>query len=190
MREEAAPEQEHELPITFITAIRGGTETLRLDQNGKAKTIEVQIPKGVAEGAKLRVKGATDGDLILKVRIGDHPLYRRSENKGQPHTGLDLYVDLPLSIAEATLGATIPVPTLEGTVQLTIPPGTASGKKLRLKGRGIEDAQGSKGDLYAITRIVPPPGGELTRDEADELRKISLRFPGVRSGPEWSAADG
>lgn len=180
---------EHELPITFMTAIRGGTESLRLDQNGKTKTIEVQIPKGVAEGARLRVKGATDGDLILRVRIGDHPLFRRSELRGQQggHQGLDLYLDLPLSIAEATLGATIPVPTLEGTVELTIPPGTASGKKLRLKGRGIQDAQGTKGDLYVITRIVPPPGGELSNDEADALRKISLRFP-VRTDPDWPAS--
>src|SRR5262249_14614193 len=158
---------------------KGGKESLRLEQNGKTKTIEVNIPKGVAEGARLRVKGAADGDLILKVRIGEHPLYRRSENKGGSQQGLDLFLDLPLSIAEATLGATVPVPTREATVELTVPPGTASGKKLRLKGRGIEDAQRTKGDLYVITRIVPPVG--LTQAEADALRSLCSRFPGVRA---------
>ncbi len=184
MREEPAA-IEHELPITFVTAVKGGTESVRLDQDGKVRTIEVNVPKGVVEGAKLRVKGAGNGELILVVRIGDHPLYRRSEIKGIGTQGLDLYLDLPLSLAEATLGATVPVPTLEGRVELTIPAGTASGRKLRLKGRGIQDAQGTKGDLYVLTRIVPPPGGELTHDEAESLRQISGRFPGVRTGQEW-----
>lgn len=187
MREEPAA-IEHELPITFMTAVKGGTESVRLDQDGKVRTIEVNVPKGVADGAKLRVKGAANGELILVVRVGEHPLYRRTEIKGTGTQGLDLYLDLPLTLAEATLGATVPVPTLEGRVELTIPAGTASGRKLRLKGRGIQDAQGNKGDLYVITRIVPPPGGELTRDEAESLRQISGRFPGVRTGQEWAGS--
>lgn len=187
MREEPSS-IEYELPITFMTAVKGGTESVRLDQGGKVRTIEVNVPKGVVDGAKLRVKGAAEGDLILTVRVGDHPLYRRSETKGIGSQGLDLYLDLPLSLSEATLGATVPVPTLEGRVELTIPAGTASGRKLRLKGRGIQDAQGNKGDLYVLTRIVPPPGGELTHDEAESLRQISERFPGARTGQEWSGS--
>jgi DnaJ-class molecular chaperone len=179
---EAAVTTEVELSITFMTAVRGGKESLRMEQGGKVKTIEVSIPKGVADGAKLRVKGAADSEVILKVRVGDHPFFRRTEVKGLGSPDLDLYLDLPLSLAEATLGATVPVPTLEGKVELTIPAGTPSGRKLRLKGRGIEDAQGRKGDLYVITRIVPPTG-ELSSDEADALRRLCARFPSVR--PDW-----
>lgn len=181
---ESAPSQEHDLPITFMTAVKGGKEPVRFDQDGRTRTIEVNVPRGVAEGAKLRIKGAADGqDLILKVRIGDHPVFRRTEVKGQGDQGLDLYLDLPLDLSEATLGATVPVPTLDGRVELTIPPGTPSGRKLRLKGKGIEDVQGRKGDLYVITRIVPPTGGELSSEEADALRRLCARFPGVR--PDW-----
>ncbi len=177
------PVSEHELSITFMTAVKGGKESLRVDVEGRTRTIEVNIPKGVVEGAKLRVKGAADGtDMILKVRIGEHPIFRRTEVKGVGVQELDLYLDLPLDLAEATLGASVPVPTLDGRVEVTIPPGTPSGRKLRLKGKGIEDAQGKKGDLYAITRIVPPMG-ELSSEEADALRRLCERFPGVR--PNW-----
>lgn len=180
--EEASPSVEHEMSITFMTAVKGGKESLRLDQGGKTKTIEVSIPKGTADGAKLRVKGAAEGDLILKIRVGEHPIFRRTEVKGGGVQDLDLYLDLPLNLAEATLGASIPVPTLEGRVELTIPAGTPSGRKLRLKGKGVEDAQGRKGNLYVITRIVPPTG-ELSSDEADSLRRLCARFAGVR--PDW-----
>jgi curved DNA-binding protein len=180
--EEEPPPSEHELSITFMTSVKGGKESLRLEQNGRMKTIEVTIPKAVADGAKLRVKGAGDGEVILRIRVGEHPVFRRTEVRGVGTPDLDLYLDLPLNLAEATLGATVPVPTLDGKVELTIPAGTPSGRKLRLKGRGIEDAQGRKGDLYVITRIVPPTGGDLSGEEAESLRRLCARFPSIRPG--------
>jgi len=182
-----SPPVETQLDVAFMTAVKGGTERLRIDAGGKVSTIDVTIPKGIADGGRLRVKGGGGiGDVILKVRIGEHPLFRRTESRGVGGAqGLDLYLDLPLTIAEATLGATVPVPTLDGTLELTVPPGTASGRKLRLRGRGIEDAKGVKGDLYAIAKIAPPDGRSLTPEEAAALRGIAARFPGPRAGHDW-----
>jgi DnaJ-class molecular chaperone len=178
-------EVQHDLEISFMTAVRGGTERLRIDTGGRARTIDVTIPKGIEDGAKLRVRGAAEGEahLILRVRVGSHPLVRRGEG-AETGKGLDLYLELPLSIAEATLGATVPIPTLDGRVEVTIPPGSASGRKLRLRGRGIEDAQGRKGDLYAVIKIVPPDGSGLGAEEKALLERLSE--PGPRSAAEWS----
>jgi curved DNA-binding protein len=190
----AAAAMEHEITVSFLTAARGGEERLRLSVNGKSRTIDVTIPKGINDGARLRVKGGAAGDgsdLILTVRIGQHPLLRRSEFPGQPAIGLDLYLDLPLTIAEATLGAAVNIPTLEGMVELAIPPGTASGRKLRLRGRGIEDAKGGKGgkgDLYAVIRIVPPEAGSLTGADEEFLRTIAAKGPSPRSSSLWTGS--
>lgn len=177
---------EHELLVPFMTAAKGGTETLRLTTDGKARTIDVRIPKGVADGTRLRVR-AEGQEVILRIKVGEHPLFRRSEARNAPASGLDLYLDLPLTIAEATLGATVTVPTLEGSVEVTVPPGSASGRKLRLRGRGIEDAQGAKGDLYAVVKIVPPDGERLSAEERAALRGIAERFPNPRGGQDWPA---
>jgi curved DNA-binding protein len=182
---EPQPPPEHELEVTFLTAVRGGNERLRLSADGKVRTIDVTIPQGVTNGARLRVRGGSGaGDLILRIKVGEHPLFRRTEVRGVGAEGLDLYLDLPLSIAEATLGATVAVPTLNGTIELTVPPGSASGRKLRLRGRGVEDAKGAKGDLYAILKIVPPEGGRLSADDAAALRRIA-GTSSPRTGPEW-----
>lgn len=187
--EARTPATEHEIAVSFLTAAMGGEERLRLVQNGKTKTIDVTIPRGINDGARLRVKGAGgggDGDLILAVRVGQHPIFRRSEFPNQPANGLDLYLDLPLSIAEATLGATVSIPTLQAKVELTIPPGTASGRKLRLRGKGIESGRGDGkcGDLYAIVKIVPPDGTELTEDERAALMRIAAKGPRIRASWE------
>lgn len=186
-----APEEVHsELRIGFMTAARGGEERVRINRDGQSRTIEVRIPKGIEEGAKLRIRNAGAGageaapDLILTVRIEPHPLFRRGEGT-EAGKGLDLYLDLPLTIAEATLGASVEVPTLTGSVELTIPPGTASGSRLRMRGRGIEDARGRKGDLYAVVKIVPPDGRRLTDTERAALGKMVAASPNPRSGPWW-----
>lgn len=188
---EAPPATEAELEIGFMTAVRGGTERLRLQSDGRTKTIEVTIPKGVADGARLRVKGE-DGDVILRLRVGEHPVFRRTESRTGSATGgpLDLYMDLPLTIAEATLGAQVSVPTLDGAIELTVPPGTACGRKLRLRGRGVEDAKGAKGDLYAVAKIVPPDGRKLSPEDAAALRRISEAAGNPRVGQDWPGRGG
>ncbi len=182
-----------EARIDFVTAAKGGTQTVRVQmEHGGTKSLEVKIPAGVEQGSQLRVKGVlTDArgrarDLVLAVHILPHELWRRGENSDTGQ-GLDLFLDLPLSISEATLGATVDVPTLSGTVQLTIPAGTASGKKLRLRGMGIRTEDGRKGDLVAIMQIVPPAPAatQATELEKDVLRRIASMGQAPRAGPAW-----
>lgn len=179
---------EHEITIPFMTAAKGGSEQLRISVDGKTRTLDVTIPRGIADGARLRVRGGADGaDVILRIKVGEHPLFRRSESRGGKAEGLDLFLDLPLTIAEATLGATVSVPTLDARVELTVPPGSASGRKLRLRARGLEDAKANKGDLYAVVKIVAPDGQRLDADETATLKRIADKFPSPRAGPEWTA---
>lgn len=187
-RTHAEPPMEHEairhdLHISFLTSAKGGTESLQLQHSGGKRTVEVNIPAGIHDGATLRVRnvfGGTGGpDLLLTIRVGGHAVFRRGEGL-ETGKGNDLFVDLPLTFAEATLGSTVTIPTLDGNVDLTIPPSTASGKRLRLKGKGIRSAGGDVGDQYAVIRIVPPKADDLTDEERAMLRKISSRGPGPR----------
>jgi len=120
------------------------------------RTVSVRIPKGATEGQRLRVRGkggagvggAPAGDLYLDIRLAPHRLFRAS--------GHDLFFDLPLTPAEAVLGAAVELPTLDGKVALNVKPGAAAGQKLRLTGKGLPKAGGGHGDLYAIVQIVVP----------------------------------
>lgn len=163
----------HTVSVAFLTAALGGTEQLRLASDatdGKAETIDVKIPAGIEHGARMRIKsrghrsrdGGSPGDLILTVNIGQHPYYRRD--------GLDLLIDVPITIAEAALGTTVTVPLLKGSVQIKIAPGTSSGRKLRVKEKGIVDAKGSAGDFYAVVQIIAPTNlSERGRKAIEEL---------------------
>jgi curved DNA-binding protein len=183
-RAPAEPESRTEIHVPFVVAARGGTQQLRLTENGRTKTIEVKIPPATDDGAQLRVRGAADGDLIITVRTQAHPRFRRGEH-AELGTGLDLFLDLPLSIAEATLGGRVEVPTLEGSMELTVPAGSGSGRKLRVRGRGLTDASGKKGDFYVVVQVVPPAGVELSPEEKDMLRRIAEKGSAVRPSPEW-----
>ncbi len=185
----AQPEPEaepvrHDLHVSFMTAARGGTETLQLQSDGAKKTVEVNIPAGIHDGATLRVRHAfakSGGpELLLTVRVGGHAVFQRGEGL-QTGRGNDLFVDLPLTIAEATLGAGVTVPTLDGKVEVRVPPGTASGKRLRLKGKGIRSAGGESGDLYAVVKIVPPRPEDLSEEDRALLKRISSRGPDPRA---------
>ncbi len=149
--------------IDLEDAYRGATRSITLrtpeiDSQGhvytRERTLNVKIPKGVRQGQRIRLSGqgspgmgkAQAGDLYLEIAFKPHPLFRVE--------GRDVYLDLPVTPWEAALGATVNVPTPAGTVDLKIPPGTRSGRKLRLKGRGIP--AGSPGDLYVIPQITVP----------------------------------
>jgi curved DNA-binding protein len=126
------------------------------------RSIKAHIPKGATDGQRLRLpgkggkgrNGGRDGDLYLKIALRPHQIFRAS--------GHDLYMDLPLAPWEAVLGTSVEVPTLGGTVRLKIPPGTQSGKQLRLAKRGLPRPRGEEGDLFVIAQIVVPeaPGAE------------------------------
>jgi curved DNA-binding protein len=120
------------------------------------RRVRVRIPPGVTDGQVLRVpgkggqglRGGQAGDLYLDIRVETHALFRVD--------GLDLYIDLPLAPWEAVLGTSVDMPTPAGRVALKVPPGTQSGQKLRLGGRGMARSDGRKGDLYAVVDIVVP----------------------------------
>jgi curved DNA-binding protein len=133
-----------EITIEFVSAVRGAE--LELSVSG-GRTVKVRIPAGADEGDKLRVKGAgsesapgvAPGDLVLVLRVKAHPFFERE--------GLNLTLDLPVTVAEAYLGAKVEVPTTDGSVTLKVPAGTQSGQLLRLRGKGIQ--RGEKvGDLF------------------------------------------
>lgn len=176
----------HRIEIDFVAAALGGTRSIQVESAGgaKARTIEVKIPPGVHDGAQLRVRGALDGaDLVLVVRVTPHPVFRRGE-AGEAES-LDLYVDVPVTITEAVLGAKVTIPTLTGTVEITVPPGSSSGRKLRLRGLGIEDVEGNRGDLYAVVKVVAVDPGVLSESDREALKRMGASMPNPRTGPGW-----
>jgi curved DNA-binding protein len=157
------------LDLALEEAARGGKRWLSL---GEGRSIEVDIPRGVRDGQRIRLAGeggagaggGPPGDLFLRVRLKPHPRFRVD--------GRDLYVDLAVSPWEAALGAGVPVPTLEGNAQVTVPPGSSSGRKLRLRGQGLPGSAGAKaGDLYAVLTIRVP--SKLTRKERELFERLA-----------------
>lgn len=135
------------------------------------RALQVRIPPGATAGQRLRLRGqgghgvagGPDGDLFLAIRLRPHALFRVS--------GRDLHFDLPLAPWEAALGATVNVKTLDGTVQLKVPPATPAGQSMRLAGRGIPGPNGTPGDLYAVVRITMPK--VLSAAENDIYRSLA-----------------
>jgi len=161
------PGEDYEVAVhlSLEDALRGTQLDLNLNvpeygAEGRArhvpKTIKARIPKGATDGQRLRLRGqggkgingGRDGDLYLNIALQPHALFRPA--------GHDLYLDLPLAPWEAALGATIEVPTLDGAVNLKVPPGTAAGRRLRLGKKGLPKPAGGEGDLYAMVQIVNP----------------------------------
>ncbi len=169
-RREAAQEAETEVAIPFVTAALGGTVTLQLD----GRELAVKIPAGVAEGKSLRLKNQAPGggDLLLKLKIQPHPYFRRE--------GKDIILEVPVSLSEAALGTNAEVPTVDGSrLTVKVPPGTSSGARLRLRGRGI-----AGGDQYIEVKIVVPLVKDgRTRELMEEFAKLNPQNP--RSGL-WS----
>jgi len=145
----------------------------------RSETIDVRIPAGVSNGARVRVPGkgnagtmgAPPGDLYLRVVVRPHEFFERR--------GDDLYIKIPVTVSEATLGAKIEVPTIDGRSIVRIPPGTNSGKTLRLKEKGVPSARnGARGDQYVeIQVVVPPPTDERVRNLMKELESVAPADP-------------
>ena len=183
---------EHTITITFMTAALGGTEQIRIGAgDGGGSTINVKIPPGIESGAKLRIKGkgrpgpmgGPAGDLILTVEVGNHPYFRRE--------GLDLLVDLPISIAEAVLGATVTAPLLappgaKASVELKVPPGSSCGRKLRVRGKGIANSAGKTGDYYAVVQIIATSAKDLSEQHRKMIHELSGELKNPRQSPPWS----
>ena len=163
---------EAELAVDLEDAVHGAKRefTLRLPGSHKPKTISLKIPAGIASGATIRLTGQGretpygEGDLLLKIKLKPHPRYEVD--------GHDMTVAVPITPAEAALGAKVEVNTLDGVVHLTIPPGTQSDQRLRLRNKGIPHrGSETRGDLYARLKIVVPK--ELTPIEKELYERLA-----------------
>ena len=149
--ETPAPVTESHITLDFMQAVNGCSKTLQIRRpDGRTERIEAKIPPGVREGSRIRLRGKADpGDLYIITHVRDHPWFRRD--------GTDIYLDLPVSITEAALGAKIAVPTIDGNAVVKIPSGTAGRTRLRLRGKGAPDPKtGNRGDQYGVIKIVLP----------------------------------
>jgi DnaJ-class molecular chaperone len=148
------------LDIDLEESIKGGKKRVAFSDG---RTIDVTIPAGAQEGQTLRLKGqgspgrGGQGDALIELAIKPHPIYRRENDT--------LVMDLPISVPDAVLGGKIEAPTPDGPVTLSIPKGSNSGARLRLKGRGLSDAKGVRGDLFARLMVILPdaPDAELEK---------------------------
>ncbi len=167
------PDLEAELELDFLEAASGGEKRLVVqrptaDGSVRSEAVTVRIPPGVAEGGRIRIPGkggegvgdGPPGDLHARIRVRPHATFRRE--------GRDLLLDLPITVREAVVGTKKEIPTLEGNVTVTVPPATDSGKRLRLRGKGIRDPGGGPpGDLYAVVQIRVPRSLEELREELE-----------------------
>lgn len=156
--------------LDFATAVQGETITLQGDDG---KPFKVKIPAGVADGQKIRLRGrgrpspdgGESGDIVVQITVRPHPVFTRD--------GLNLRLVVPVTFTEATLGATIEVPTLSGdVVKLRVAPGTPSGRVLRVKGRGVTTSKGT-GDLLAELQVaVPTHLDEAAREALERFQEL------------------
>jgi curved DNA-binding protein len=164
-------DQEATIELTVEDAYHGGRRQITLGNGPGARTLQVTIPAGVTDGQRIRLagqggqggEGGQPGDLYLVVRISKHRVYRLE--------GRDLYVELRLAPWEAALGTSVAVDTPGGEAKVTVPAGTSSGRKLRLRGRGLPNPKGTPGDLYAEARIMVP--AHLSREERDLFEQLA-----------------
>ena len=157
------PEQTHEISISLTEAYRGASRQLTLQGPAGSQTIDVKIPKGTTTGNKLRLK---EHNLILKINVANDPRFELS-----PNGNLTTTIKIPPHLA--ALGGKVDVPTMDGTVTMTLPPGTSSGAKLRLKGKGMPKRGDGQADLFARVMIEAPKElSEEQRKAYEQLREL------------------
>jgi len=150
----------YRLTVDFLEAVNGATKRITMPEGG---TLDVVIPAGTHDGQILRLRGkggpamgdAPPGDALVEVEVQPHRLFMREDD--------DIHIELPISLTEAVLGATLDVPTPTGTVRMTVPKGANTGRVLRLRGKGVARKDGSRGDEYVALKVVlpEPPDTEL-----------------------------
>ena len=170
---------EAEMEVELRDAVLGAEREITLQRPGvdQPSRLKVRIPPGVETGSRVRLPGqggpgersAEPGDLYLRITVRPHPAVRVEHR--------DLYFDLPVTVAEALLGAEVQVPTFEGNVKLKVPSGSQSGKKLRLRGRGLPALRGGstgapRGDLYVVLQVMLPEESPAAREAAGALQKL------------------
>jgi curved DNA-binding protein len=164
-------DQTAEIQLPLEEAYHGGHRTVTIGGGSTQRTLEVNIPPGVTDGQRIRLAGqggrgsdgAAAGDLYLVVRIAPNQVFRLD--------GRDIFVELRLAPWEGALGTSVAVPTPDGEAKVTVPAGTSSGKRLRLRGRGMPNSRGQAGDLYAEARIMVP--SKLTEAEREMFEQLA-----------------
>ena len=173
---QAQPEEEAgSLEISVEEAYAGARRRVTVLEAGRPRQVDVQVPAGISDGQAIRFSGASRAALKFRIKVRPHPLYTLS--------GKDVQIELPLAPWEAALGTKVAVPTLGGTVELTIPAGAQSGQKLRLRGRGMPAAP--NGDQLVIIKLVTPSADTREAREAYERMQRELKFD-ARAG--WPPA--
>jgi curved DNA-binding protein len=177
-------DSEAEIELSVEEAYAGGRRRIMLQTAAGARSYEVTIPAGVTDGQRIRLagqgtsglSGGPRGDLYLVVRLAPHPRYRVD--------GRDITVDLPVAPWEAAVGASVPVATRASSAQVQVPPGSSSGRRLRLRGRGMPNPTGAPGDLYAKVRIIVPARPSAAERELWQRLADAARFDarGERAG--------
>ena len=143
----------YRLPVDFLEAVNGATKRITMPEGG---TLDVVLPAGTRDQQILRLRGkggpgaggAPPGDALVEIEVAPHKLFTRKDD--------DIHVELPISLPEAVLGAKLDVPTPTGSVRMTVPKGTNTGRVLRLRGKGVARKDGSRGDEYVTLKIVLP----------------------------------
>ncbi len=174
---------EHTIP--FNTAIVGGEASIPIHRNGKSESLTVKIPPGVETGKKLKLRGQGEGapggpagDLIVTLNVASHPFFKRA--------GHNLELRVPITLGEAVRGTALDLPTPGGTVTLKVPPGSNTGRRLRVKGQGVRSASGSAGDLLVELQIKLPDSLVTAAGEplSEETQQAVDQLEGLYSGSE------
>ncbi len=165
------------IEISFDEAINGSKRVISIKRGDKVERITVKIPAGVDNGSKVRVSGkgqpgfggGKPGDLYLHIQVSPHPDFWRED--------ADIYTEVPITIYDAVLGASVEVPTIEGHSKMKIPAGTAGGQKFRIKNKGapILGKKSKRGDQYVIVKIVPPK--DVSGEMKKTLSQLAEKFP-------------
>ncbi len=173
---------EYSLTIDFLNAVKGTEVKLKVarGEGKKTETIVTKIPPGIIDGSKVRVAGKGNkgtgggpaGDLYIVTRVKPHKYFKR--------VGNDIYVDLPITVAEAVKGTKVSVPTIDGNTTIKVPPGTQGGSKMRIRSKGVYGAnKSSRGDQYVIINIVVPKDVSFDSmrmiEEFDKLNPLNPR---------------
>ncbi|PQO46681.1 DnaJ C-terminal domain-containing protein [Blastopirellula marina] len=164
----------HEVTVPFRTAVEGGEVLLSVRRGNSVETITAHIPAGIEEGKKVRLRGQGEpgpgggpaGDILINVHVEPHRCFIRN--------GKNLEVKVPITLQEAALGGKVDVPTPHGTITITVPPNSSSGKRLRIRGQGVKPKSGDPGDLYAELQIKMP--NELDEKAQDLIRDLGKLY--------------
>jgi molecular chaperone DnaJ len=163
-----------DLSLTFHEALAGPTKTVGID----GRTVKVKVPQGIADGTKVRLKGKGEpganggpaGDLFVRVHVASHPVFGRSGKR-------DLTIAVPVTFAEAALGAVIQIPTLDGDTKIRVPAGTQGGTTMKVSGKGVETSNGSGDLLVTIEVTVPTDLSDTQRELLETFRDDAPENP-------------